>query len=180
MRGFVRKSLLTGISGTVLMLGLPACPAGADPGDLIVGHCSVASDSNPTVTQDENQGAIEVTAVMLTSSHGPDGSGEIGCKIQVNGSDAAGVELDARANATGVVQGSLQIVWDDQGGALPSALCENDTWGDGDTTGWVCKPFVPTHDPVPQVIGLIDGVIATVFSSVICPTLEQLHLGHCT
>lgn len=176
MRRTARKLLVAGITGSVLTLGLPVMSADADPGDSIIGRCSAVTAADPTITQGQNQGTLQITAEMLTSAHEPDGRAEVDCKIQVNGQDAPGTELDQRAQPTGLVVGQLPIIFDDQGGTLPSALCENDKWGDGDTTGWVCKPFAPVRVPP----GQLNDLITTLFETVICPVLTLLGLGGCT
>ncbi|MDQ1698677.1 MAG: hypothetical protein QOG34_540 [Frankiaceae bacterium] len=84
---------------------------------------------------------------MLTSANTPDAGATIECKIQVNGVDAPGTLLTAPANAAGIAQGETQINFDTQGGNLPAALCERKTWGDGDTSGWVCRATADVDIP---------------------------------
>jgi hypothetical protein len=86
------------------------------------------------------------------------------------------------ANAAGIEQGQQQITFDDQGGTLPSALCEKDDWGDGDTTGWVCQASTEITLPPQVVIDLINtvfdtinGVLALVdLNPVLCPLLQAV------
>jgi hypothetical protein len=175
--------VLAGITVAMVAMGLPVNPASADPGDMIIGRCTVVTEApDPTSTEDHNTGVMEVTAQMLTSAHIPDSGGEVDCKIQVNGVDATGTEVDVEANQAGSVQGQHEISFDDQGGTLPSALCEKDIWGDGDTTGWVCNPYAPTRTPPQAITDLINTVLTEinmVIVTVLCPVLEQLHLGTC-
>jgi hypothetical protein len=187
VRRMERKAALAVVAAAVIVTGLQVVPASADPGDTIAGRCFVASDSNATLTQSQNQGVIAVAAEMLTSAHNPDVNAEVDCRIQVDtvvGPEIApGTELDVGANTAGLVEGQQQIIWDDQGGTLPSELCEDDIWGDGDRTGWVCQPFTPLQTPPQAVDGLIGTVldeINVLFATVICPTLKQLGLGGCT
>ncbi|MDQ1683393.1 MAG: hypothetical protein QOC82_130, partial [Frankiaceae bacterium] len=112
----------------------------------------------------------------------PDAGASVHCKIQVNGVDAPGTQLDVHANAAGIEQGQQQITFDDQGGTLPSALCEKDDWGDGDTTGWVCQASTEITLPPQVVIDLINtvfdtinGVLALVdLNPVLCPLLQAV------
>jgi hypothetical protein len=181
VNGTVKKVVLAGVAIAMVVVGFPASPAAADPGDIVIGRCTVSTVADPTLTQGQNTGVMEITAEMLTSAHLPDNRGEVDCKMQVEGIDQPGTELDARANLEGLVQGQQQISYDDQGN-LSSSVCEKDTWGDGDTTGWVCNPYTPTRTPAKAITDLINTVlneINTVIATVFCPVLEQLHLGTC-
>lgn len=184
-----KKALLGGVAAAVMVMGLPMTSASADPGDSIHGGCSFNTDSNQTATQGQNTGVIEATAISLTSGNTPDAGASVHCKIQVNGVDALGTQLDVHANAAGIEQGQQQISFDDQGGTLPSALCEKDDWGDGDTTGWVCQASTEIQIPPQAVIDLIntvfdalDGVFTTLqdfevqnVDPLVCPLLVTLH-----
>jgi len=172
------------------MCALPTTPASADPGETIIGKCAVAVSADDVLTNGQNDGVIAVYAQMLTSAHLPDAGAEVDCKIKVNGYDAPGTEFDVHANVAGVVSGQQQISFDDQGGTLSPELCERDTWGDWDSTDWVCQPFKPVRTPVGQtldqvvgdvldLVNSIPGLIDTVFATVICPTLQQLGIGSC-
>jgi hypothetical protein len=177
-----KKALLGGVAAAVMVMGLPMTSASADPGDTIHGGCSFNTDANQTATQGQNTGVIEATAISLTSANTPDAGASVHCKIQVNGSDALGTQLDVHANAAGIEQGQQQITFDDQGGTLPSALCEKDDWGDGDTTGWVCQASTEITLPPQVVIDLINtvfdtinGVLALVdLNPVLCPLLQAV------
>jgi hypothetical protein len=176
-----KKALLGGVAAAVMVMGLPMTSASADPGDTIHGGCSFNTDSNQTATQGQNTGVIEATAISLTSANTPDAGASVHCKIQVNGVDAPGTQLDVHANAAGIEQGQQQITFDDQGGTLPSALCEKDDWGDGDTTGWVCQASTEITLPPQIVIDLLNTVIDTLNSAVlsqidptICPLLQAV------
>ncbi|MDQ1683917.1 MAG: hypothetical protein QOC82_654 [Frankiaceae bacterium] len=140
-----------------LVIGLPF-KATADPGDTIQGGCSFDTDSDGNETQGQNTGVIDATAVSLTNRNNPDAGASVHCKIQVDGVDASGTQIDVAANAVGVEQGQRQISFDDQGGTLPSALCERDDWGDGDSTGWVCPSSINVHTSPQPVIDLINGL----------------------
>jgi hypothetical protein len=177
MKRMLLATLAVSVSVSVIGVGVPMS-ANADAGDSIAGECQVFTVASPTVTQGENDGLLEVTAQMLTSAHVPDSRASVDCKIQVVGVDAPGTEIDTAANAAGLVQGQQQISFDNQG-TLSAALCEKDNWGDGDTSGWVCKPYQPTQVPEQDVTSLIGGLIDTLFSAIICPALETLQLGHC-
>jgi len=177
-----KKALLGSVAAAVMVMGLPMTSASADAGDTIHGGCSFNTDSNQTATQGQNTGVIEATAISLTSANTPDAGASVHCKIQVNGVDAPGTQLDVAANAAGIEQGQAQISFDDQGGTLPSALCEKDDWGDGDTTGWVCQASIEIQIPPQAVIDLINtvfdtinGVLALVdLNPVLCPLLQQV------
>jgi len=177
-----KKALLGSVAAAVMVMGLPMTSASADPGDSIHGGCSFNTDSNQQATQGQNEGVIEATAISLTSANTPDAGASVHCKIQVNGVDAPGTQLDVSANAAGIEQGQAQISFDDQDGALPSALCEKDDWGDGDTTGWVCQESITLQIPPQEVIDLINtvfdtinGVLALVdLNPVLCPLLQQV------
>jgi len=177
-----KKALLGSVAAAVMVMGLPMTSASADPGDSIHGGCSFNTDSNQQATQGQNEGVIEATAISLTSANTPDAGASVHCKIQVNGVDAPGTQLDVSANAAGIEQGQAQISFDDQDGALPSALCEKDDWGDGDTTGWVCQPSIEIQIPPQEVIDLLNSVIDTVngvlalvdLNPVLCPLLQQV------
>jgi hypothetical protein len=176
-----KKALLGSVAAAVLVMGLPMTSASADAGDAISGGCSFNTDANQTATQGQNNGAIEVTAFMQTSAKTPDAGASVDCKIQVNGVDAPGTEIDVAANAVGLVQGQAQISFDDQGGTLPSALCEKDNWGDGDTSGWVCQGSTEIQIPPQQVIDALDGLFATLdqleidnVDPVVCPVLKTI------
>ena len=188
MRGTAKKVLLGSVATAVMVMGLPMTSASADPGDAIHGGCSFNTDSNQTATQGQNEGVIDATAILLTSANTPDAGASVHCKIQVNGVDAPGTQLDVSANAAGIVQGQAQISFDDQDGALPSALCEKDDWSDGDTTGWVCQGSITIQIPPQEVIDLLnsvfdilDGVFNTLnqfeidnVDPVVCPVLKSL------
>ena len=182
MRGTAKKTLLGGVAAAVMVLGLPMTSASADAGDAITGGCSFNTDSNQTVTQGQNEGVIDATAFMQTSAKTPDAGAAVHCKIQVNGVDAPGTQIDVAANAAGIVQGQAQISFDDQDGTLPSGLCEKDDWGDGDTTGWVCQPSIEIQIPPQEVIDLLNSVIDTVngvlalvdLNPVLCPLLQAV------
>jgi len=182
VRGTAKKALLGSVAAAVMVMGLPMTSASADPGDSIHGGCSFNTDSNQTATQGQNEGVIDATAILLTSGNSPDAGASVHCKIQVNGVDAPGTELDVSANAAGIVQGQAQISFDDQDGALPSALCEKDDWGDGDTTGWVCQGSIVIQIPPQEVIDLLNTVFDTINSvlalvdlnPVLCPLLQQV------
>jgi hypothetical protein len=175
VKGTAKKALLGSVAAAVMVLGLPMTSASADAGDSVHGGCSFNTDSQQQVTQGQNNGAIEVTALMLTSANTPDAGASVDCKIQVNGVDAPGTEIDVAANAAGLVQGQAQISFDDQNGTLPSALCEKDNWGDGDTSGWVCQGSTEIQIPPQQVIDLLNTLFITVIDPTICPVLIQLH-----
>ncbi|MDQ1683918.1 MAG: hypothetical protein QOC82_655 [Frankiaceae bacterium] len=146
-----------------LVVGLPVT-ATADPGDTIQGGCSVHTYADQTLTQAQNTGVIEATAVSLTSRSNPDARASVHCKIQVDDVDAPGTQLDVAANAAGIEQGQQQISYDDQDNTRPWALCEKDDWGDGDTTGWVCRASTIGHTSIgartsPQaVIDLVNSL----------------------
>lgn len=184
MQRTAKNVWLAGMAAVVVMVGLPVNEASADGGESIVGHCVAFTDADPTLTNNQSDGYIAVVAEMLTSAHLPDPNAEVDCKIQqLNGPDAPNTEIDVKADATGLVRDQQQISFDDQNGTIPVLLCERDTWGDGDTSGWVCEPFTPARTPpqsVNDVIALVGAVLDTVFATVICPTLKQLHLGGCT
>ena len=180
MRGTAKKALLGSVAAAVMVLGLPMTSANADPGDSIHGGCSFNTDAQQQATQGENQGVIEVTALLTTSANTPDAAAEVDCKIQVNGVDT-GNEIDVKTNAAGIAQGQKQVIFDDQNGTLPSALCEKDTWGDTDSTGWVCQPSTELQIPPQAVIDLINTIINTVngvltanVDPLICPVLKSL------
>ena len=174
MRGTAKKVLLGSVATAVMVMGLPMTSASADPGDAIHGGCSFNTDSNQTATQGQNEGVIDATAILLTSANTPDAGASVHCKIQVNGVDAPGTQLDVSANAAGIVQGQAQISFDDQDGTLPSALCEKDDWGDGDTTGWVCRASIVVQIPPQEVIDLLDALFIGTIDPLVCPVLVQL------
>jgi len=174
VRGTAKKTLLGGVAAAVMVLGLPMTSASADAGDAITGGCSFNTDSNQTVTQGQNEGVIDATAFMQTSAKTPDAGAAVHCKIQVNGVDAPGTQIDVAANAAGIVQGQAQISFDDQDGTLPSGLCEKDDWGDGDTTGWVCRPSIVIQIPPQEVIDLLDTLFIGTIDPLVCPVLVQL------
>jgi len=181
VRGTAKKTLLGGVAAAVMVLGLPMTSASADAGDAITGGCSFNTDSNQTVTQGQNEGVIDATAFMQTSAKTPDAGASVHCKIQVNGVDAPGTQIDVAANAAGIVQGQAQISFDDQDGTLPSALCEKDDWGDGDTSGWVCQGSIEIQIPPQEVIDLLDSIFTTLeqfeidnVDPLVCPVLVQL------
>ena len=169
-----KKALLGSVAAAVMVMGLPMTSASADPGDAIHGGCSFNTDSNQTATQGQNEGVIDATAILLTSANTPDAGASVHCKIQVNGVDAPGTQLDVSANAAGIVQGQAQISFDDQDGTLPSALCEKDDWGDGDTTGWVCQESITLQIPPQEVIDLLDALFIGTIDPLVCPVLVQL------
>ena len=175
MKGTAKKALLGSVAAAVMVLGLPMTSANADPGDSIHGGCSFNTDAQQQVTQGENQGVIEATALLTTSANTPDGAAEVDCKIQVNGQDAPNTEIDVKTNAAGLAQGQKQIIFDDQNGTLPSSLCEKDTWGDGDTSGWVCQPSTEVQVPPQAVIDLLNTLFITVIDPNLCPVLIDLH-----
>ena len=177
-----KKTMLGVLAASVLALGLPMTAATADSSDTRHGGCFFNTDANQTVTQNENQGVIGVDAVMITPANTPDALAEIDCKIQVNTADAPGTEIDVKANAGGVVQGQQQIIFDDQGGTLPSALCENDISGDGSSSGWVCQGSTEVQIPPQVILDLIDTVFNTLdglevqfVDPVVCPLFQQLY-----
>jgi hypothetical protein len=189
-----KKAALGVLAASVLVLGLPMTAANADTADTVHGGCFFNTDSQQTVTQDQNQGVIGVDAVMTTPAGTPDTGAEIDCKIQVNLADAPGTEIDVKANPAGVISGQQQIIFDDQGGTLPSALCENDIDGNGGSTGWVCTPSTEIQIPPQAVLDLLNTLINTavdavngvladldpVFAAInpiICPVLAQLAPG---
>ena len=175
MRGIAKKALLGGVAASVLVLGLPMTAATADSADTRHGGCFFNTDANKQVTQDQNQGVIGVDAVMTTPAGTPDTAAEIDCKIQVNLTDAPGTEIDVKANPAGIISGQQQIIFDDQGGTLPSALCEQDIDGNGGTAGWVCRPSTEIQIPPQAVIDLIDMLFITVIDPTICPVLIDIH-----
>jgi len=182
VRGTVKKTLLGGVAVAIMAVGLPMTSASADSSDTRHGGCFFNTDANQAVTQNENQGVIGVDAVMVTPANTPDANAEIDCKIQVNGADAPGTEIDVHANAAGVVSGQQQIIFDDQAGTLPSALCENDISGDGSSSGWVCTPSTEIVLPPQVVVDLINTVFDTINSvlalvdlnPVLCPALQTI------
>jgi hypothetical protein len=146
--------LLAGTATAIVTVSVPSASAG--PGDTVHGGCFTHTASNAVVTQGQTQGVLGVQAVMTNDSNAPDASGRIDCKIQVNGVDTAGGYITVAANAAGVVQGQQQISYDDQGGTLPTSLCERDSFGDGDSTGWYCDGQAPIPSP-PPVPTDVDG-----------------------
>jgi len=149
MRRTVGKALVAGAAA--VMVTALAAPASATVGfDAVYGGCYYVQAPSSPVTQGENVGVLGVFALMVTPANTPDGGGEIDCKIQVNGVDAPGTEIAVHANGAGVVSGQQQITFDDEGGTLPAAECENDISADGSTSGWYCKPLTSLPQP-PQV-----------------------------
>jgi len=175
VRGTVKKTLLGGVAVAIMAVGLPMTSASADSSDTRHGGCFFNTDANQAVTQNENQGVIGVDAVMITPANTPDDKAEIDCKIQVNGADAPGTEIDVHANAAGVVSGQQQIIFDDQAGTLPSALCENDISGDGSSSGWVCRASMTITIPPQVVTDLLDTLFITVIDPTVCPLLVDIH-----
>ena len=175
MRGTVKKTLLGGVAVAIMAVGLPMTSANADSSDTRHGGCFFNTDANQQVTQNENQGVIGVDAVMITPANTPDALAEIDCKIQVNTADAPGTEIDVKANAAGVVSGQQQIIFDDQGGTLPSALCENDISGDGSSSGWVCRASMEIQIPPQVVLDLLDTLFTTVIDPTTCPVFVAIH-----
>ena len=177
-----KKAALGVLAASVLALGLPMTAANADSSDTRHGGCFFNTDANQTVTQNENQGVIGVDAEMITPANTPDANAEIDCKIQVNGADAPGTEIDVHANAAGVVSGQQQIIFDDQAGTLPSALCENDISGDGSSSGWVCEGSMTITIPPQVVLDLLDTIFNTLdglevqfVDPTVCPLLVDIH-----
>jgi len=126
---------------TVLTAAAPMW-ASADPGDSIQGGCQYGPNLNsPLLTQGENIGPLLVNAFMTKSNNMPDAAAVVECEIRVNGFPAPNTQLTVSTNAVGVAQGQLLADWDNGAGTSPSELCENDTWGDGDTSGWYCVPI---------------------------------------
>jgi len=182
VRGTVKKTLLGGVAVAIMAVGLPMTSASADSSDTRHGGCFFNTDANQTVTQNENQGVIGVDAEMITPANTPDANAEIDCKIQVNGADAPGTEIDVHANAAGVVSGQQQIIFDDQAGTLPSALCENDISGDGSSSGWVCEGSMTITIPPQVVLDLLDTIFNTLdglevqfVDPTVCPLFQQLY-----
>jgi hypothetical protein len=157
MRRTVGKALVAGTAAVLATVLVPA--ASAAPGsDTVQGGCYVRTMSNGVATNGQHDGVIGVDAVMVAPTNTPDANGDIACKIQVNGVDAPGTQIDARANAAGAVQGQQQIAYDDEGGTLPSELCENDISSDGTMSGWYCNPSTEPQVPPQQVRDLeADG-----------------------
>ncbi|MDQ1686591.1 MAG: hypothetical protein QOC82_3328 [Frankiaceae bacterium] len=170
VRGTVKKTLLGGVAAAVLVMGLPMTSASADPGDTITGGCHFHTDAQQQATQNQNTGVIEASAVMRTSAGLPDAGAWVHCKIQVNGVDAPDTQLDAPANAAGIVQGQKPISFDDQNGTLPSALCEKDDWGDTDTSGWYCRASIEIQVPPQEVIDLLNNTV----DPIVCPVLKTI------
>jgi len=161
----IAKTVRLGVvAASLLTLNLPTT-ASADPGDAIYGGCSYKGYANQVLTQGQNEGVIEVTAVMTTSANTPDSGGWVHCKIQVNEADSPGTQIDAAPNAVGIVQSQAQISYDDQDGILPSALCEKDDWSDSDTTGWVC------HDISPS--GVVPASCSTEIGQEVCASVTK-------
>ncbi|MDQ1698679.1 MAG: hypothetical protein QOG34_542, partial [Frankiaceae bacterium] len=176
MRAKPTTAVRVTIASALLAVLTPVTSALADPGDGIQGGCSFLTFRNLILTGGANEGYIDASAQMTTSSHAPDGEASVHCKIQVNGVDAPGTQLDAFANAAGDVQGSQQITFDDQGGTLPSALCEKDDWDDWDTTGWFCVASSTIEAPPPVVTDTLGGPIRTLtdpFEPLLCSTLRD-------
>jgi len=113
-----KKMALGVLAASVLAFGLPVTAAHADSTDTRQGGCYFETFANRVLTQDQNTGVIGVRAKMTAPDNTPDANAKIDCKIQVNGTDAPGTEIDVLADANGEEQNWQQIIFDDQAGAL--------------------------------------------------------------
>lgn len=175
MRHSVRKFAWGALAAMAFTFVTPSTPASADAGDTVHGGCEFLTYREQAATSGVNKGAIEVSAALQNSAGIPDSGASVRCKIQVNGIDAPGTEIDVDADTAGLVQGQAQIVFDDQGGTLPSALCEEDNWSDGDSSGWVCQGSSQFQIPPQAVIDAVNSVTATTLDPTVCPVFQELH-----
>lgn len=173
MRPAKRGTIRAFVAAAVMALVTPIPAASADPGESIHGGCAFVTARHATVTSGRNEGVLAVAAAMLTSGGAPDARAKIACTIQVNGTAVASTGF-VPANAAGVVQGEQQVSFDDQDGTLPTSLCEDDVWGDGDTSDWYCWSATEIQVPPQAVMDTLGGVEFNVIDPILCPIFSQL------
>jgi len=174
MRTSTRRIIRAVVAATAMALVMPTTAASADPGDSIHGGCAFITARNATLTAGQNNGVLAVAAEMLKSNGLPDAGAVVHCKIQVAGTDVSAGGWAVPANPAGLVQGETQISFDDQDGTSPTSLCEDDVWGDGDTSGWYCWSATDIQAPPPGIMDVLDSIEFNLLDPLVCPIFSQL------
>lgn len=118
------------IAATALMLVAAGTSAAhADAGDQLKGGCGFDTDTQPTLTGDQNVGVIHDASVSLHASGLPS-TATVACWIEVNGVEAPGTRINQ--SGTGLQEGEATISFT----ASPLdqvQLCQQVTFADGST-----------------------------------------------
>lgn len=128
------KTARAAIAATVLTLvAAGTSSARADTGDQLKGGCGFDTDTQPTLTGDQNVGVIYEASVSLHATGLPSYA-TVACWIEVNGVEAPGTRTGQ--SGTGVQEGEATISF--TASALDQVqLCQQVTFADGST--WVAQ-----------------------------------------
>lgn len=139
-------------------------------GDTATGGCFFLTITAGSVTSGSSEGVIGDASVTRNAAGLPTGA-TVTCKIELNGSTAFGTTFNYTSNV-GVEAGVNPIAINPEG--LPVALCEDVTFADGSTTGWICENDINALIPPQALIDLINSLTAGPLDSLLCPTLRSL------